>query len=127
MAASRIGDAILKAVKDGLAIDAKALPQPSNGRDDSSEQAQAAAEVLKLALKVVCEAEGIAPKLVATSSDIEALAEDDDAAVPLMHGWRREVFGDKALAIKRGEAVIGFERGRVRILGADGREPRAAE
>ena len=118
MASSRIGDAIQKAVAAGLAIDPKSLPQPDDGRDEMSDAAQAAAEVLKLALKVVCEKEGIAPKLVASSSDIDAVAESDTADVHLMHGWRRELFGDLALAIKRGEAVIGFEGGRVRVLPA---------
>ncbi len=125
MATSRIGEAILKAVTAGLAADHKSLPQPDDGRDDMSEAAQAAAEVLKLALKVVCEKEGIAPKLVASSSDIDAVAESDDADVHLMHGWRRELFGNLALAIKRGEAVIGFEGGRVRVLPA-GRDVKAA-
>lgn len=126
MAASRIGDAIHKAVSAGLAIDPKSLPQPDDGRDEMSDAAQAAAEVLKLALKVVCEREGIAPKLVASSSDIDAVAECDEADVHLMHGWRRELFGELALAIKRGEAVIGFEGGRVRVLPA-ARDVKAAE
>jgi len=118
MATSRVGDAILKAVAAGLARDPKSLPQPDDGRDEMNEAAQAAAEVLKLALKVVCEQEGIAPKLVASSSDIDAVAESDTAEVPLLHGWRRELFGNLALAIKRGEAVIGFDNGRVRVLEA---------
>ena len=123
MATSGIGEAILKAVTAGVALDPKSLPQPADGRDDMSDAAQAAAEILKLALKVVCEKEGIAPKLVASSSDIDAVAESDEADVHLMHGWRRELFGDLALAIKRGEAVIGFEGGRVKVLPA----PRAAK
>lgn len=125
IATSRVGEAVLKAVAAGLAVDGKSLPQPDDGRDDMSDAAQAAAEVLKLALKVVCEQEGIAPKLVASSSDIDAVAENDAADVHLMHGWRRELFGDLALAIKRGEAVIGFEDGRVRVLPAV-REVKAA-
>ena len=118
MASSRVGEAILKAVAAGLAVDPKSLPQPDDGRDDMSDAAQAAAEVLKLALKVVCEQEGIAPKLVASSSDIDAVAENDAADVHLMHGWRRELFGNLALAIKRGEAMIGFVGGRVQVLPA---------
>ena len=82
--------------------------------------------MLKLALKVICEREGIAPKLVASSSDIEAIAEDDNADVQLMHGWRRELFGDLALSIKRGEAVIGFEKGRVRVIPAADRAMKEA-
>lgn len=127
IATSRIGDAIQKAVAAGLAIDPKSLPQPDDGRDEMSDAAQAAAEVLKLALKVVCEKEGIAPKLVASSSDIDAVAESDAADVHLMHGWRRELFGELALAIKRGEAVIGFEGGRVRVLPATRATKAAAE
>ena len=127
MASSRIGDAVLKAVAAGVAVDPKSLPQPDDGRDDMSDAAQAAAEVLKLALKVVCEKEGIAPKLVASSSDIDAIAEDDAADVHLMHGWRKELFGELALAIKRGEAVIGFEGGRVRVLPASRDLKTAAE
>ena len=127
MASSRIGDAVLKAVAAGLALDPKTLPQPDDGRDEMSEQAQAAAEVLKLALKVVCEQEGIAPKLVASSSDIDAVAENDAADVHLLHGWRRELFGDLALAIKRGEAVIGFQSGRVRVMPAPRPTQAAAE
>ncbi len=118
LSTSRLGEAILKAVKDGLARDPASLPAPDTDRDDASEQTQAASEILKLALKVVCEREGIAPKLVASSSDIEAIAESDAADVHMMHGWRRELFGNLALAIKRGEAVIGFEKGRVRVLPA---------
>ncbi len=75
---------------------------------------------MKLALKVVCEREGLAPKLVANTSDIEAVAESDDADVPLMHGWRREVFGNLALELKRGKAMIGFRDGRVIISPASG-------
>ncbi len=113
---SRTGDAILKAVAAGLATDPKTLPHIEKDRDEISDQTQAATEVLKLALKVVCEQEGLAPKLVANTSDIEAVAEDDGADVPLMHGWRREVFGNLALALKQGQAVIGFQKGRVRII-----------
>ena len=113
---SRNGEALLKAVKEGLAADPKALPQLEARREIISEGAQAAAEVLKLALKIVCERSGIAAKLVASSADIEALALDDEADVPLLHGWRRELFGDLAIAIKQGRAVIGFKQGRATIV-----------
>ena len=120
MSTSRIGDSLVRAVKEGLARDPATLPHTNWGREESSESVQAAAEILKLALKVVCEREGLAPKLVANTSDIEAVAESDDADVPLMHGWRREVFGNLALELKRGKAMIGFRDGRVVISPASG-------
>jgi ribonuclease D len=115
MSTSRTGEAVLKAVAAGLSRDPKTLPQPDDERNEMSDAAQAAAEVLKLALKVVCQQEGIAPKLVASSADIDALAERDDPDIHLMHGWRRQLFGNTALAIKHGEAVICFENGKVRV------------
>lgn len=120
MATSRTSDGLLRAVKDGLGRDPLTLPHANWGREESSESTQAAAEILKLALKVVCEREGLAPKLVANTSDIEAVAESDEADVPLMHGWRREVFGNLALELKRGQAMIGFKDGRVVIAPAGG-------
>ncbi|WP_395689482.1 ribonuclease D [Aestuariivirga sp.] len=116
IANSRLGEVLLKAVADGLSRDPKSLPQPSEERAEMTEAAQAAAEVLKLALKVVCQKEGIAPRLVASTSDIDALAEREDADINLMKGWRRELFGNVALSIKRGEAVIGFDQGEVRVM-----------
>ena len=127
MANSRIGDALLVSVKAGLEMDHKSLPHPEDGRDELSEQAQAAAEILKLALKVVCGKEGLAPKIVASSADIEAIAEDDNADVAVMHGWRRELFGNLAIAIKRGEAMIGFRKGRAAIVQCDKPVAHAAE
>ncbi|MCX7347148.1 MAG: ribonuclease D [Alphaproteobacteria bacterium] len=124
---SRTGDAILTAVKAGLEADPKSLPALDNGRDDVSEQTQATAEILKLALKVVCGQEGIAPKLIASSSDIEAIAENDAADVALRHGWRCEVFGNLALDIKAGRAMIGLRDGKVTIVRQDIPKAEAAE
>ncbi len=118
MSTSRVGDNLIRVVTEGLERDPLTLPHTNWGRDETSESTQAAAEILKLALKVVCEREGLAPKLVANTSDIEAVAESDEADVPLMHGWRREVFGNLALQLKRGKAMIGFKDGRVVIVPA---------
>jgi ribonuclease D len=113
---SNMGAAILNAVADGLARDSKNIPDFKGRNDDMSAAAQAAAEVLKLALKVACENEGIAPKLLASAAEIDAIAIDDNAKVPLMEGWRREVFGNLALDIKHGKACIGMENGRAVLI-----------
>ncbi len=113
---SSTGSAILKAVAEGLVRDPKTIPDIKGRNDEMSAAAQAAAEVLKLALKVACENEGIAPKLLASAAEIDAIAVDDNADVPLMHGWRREVFGNLALDIKHGKACIGMENGRAVLM-----------
>lgn len=113
---SVIGKGILQAVAEGLARDAASIPHAKGRGDEMTSSQEAAAEVLKLALKIVSERQSIAPKLIASASDIDAIAVSDTADVPAMEGWRREVFGDVALAIKHGKATIGMENGRARIF-----------
>ncbi|MBG1231239.1 ribonuclease D [Aestuariivirga litoralis] len=112
---SNTGAAILKAVADGLARDPDTVPFNKGRPDEMSASAQSAAEILKLALKIICEAQGIAPKLVASASDIEALAMDDNADVPATKGWQREVFGNLALDLKHGRACITMDKGKAVI------------
>ncbi|HEV7440224.1 MAG TPA: ribonuclease D [Methylobacterium sp.] len=109
---SRTGADILAAVERGFARDTAeiAIPERSRSRGGGN---GALVELLKVLLKAVCEAEGVAPKIIATVDDLEAVADDDDADVPVLHGWRRSLFGEKALALKSGRLALSAERGRV--------------
>ena len=60
----------------------------------------------------------MAPKLIASSADIEAIALDDEADVAALHGWRRDVFGEAALRLKRGEIALKLKKGAVDIIEA---------
>jgi ribonuclease D len=62
---------------------------------------------------MTAEREGVAPKILACADDLERIAGNDEAEVPALHGWRRELFGEKALQLKRGELALAIERGRV--------------
>jgi len=61
------------------------------------------------------EAAGKRETVIATVEELEAIAESDDADVPSLHGWRRKLFGEKAIALKNGELGLVLERGRVKI------------
>jgi ribonuclease D len=113
---SIIGKGVLAAVTEALSQDLSQLPMPKGRADEMTASQEAAAEVLKLALKIVSEREGVAPKLLASSADIDAIAVSDEADVPALYGWRKTVFGDVALALKRGEATIGLAKGRAQII-----------
>jgi ribonuclease D len=113
---SSIGKAILLAVAEALSRDPNSIPAPKGRGEEMTSSQEAAAEVLKLALKIVSEREGIAPKLLASSADIDAIAISDSANVLAMQGWRRGVFGEVALALKNGKATIGLEKGRAKIF-----------
>jgi ribonuclease D len=115
-ATSRVGDAVLKQVAAGLAIDPNLLPKFEAGGVQLTEKASVISDVLKLALKVVCDQEGIAPRIVANSGDLDAVAMYDDANVPLLRGWRRKLFGETALRIKAGELAIVLDDGKPSIL-----------
>lgn len=79
-----------------------------------------AVELLKVLLKLKCEEHRVAQKLVASADDVEAIARDDDADVPALHGWRRELYGADALALKRGELALTADGRKVRVLRRDG-------
>jgi ribonuclease D len=76
----------------------------------------AAVELLKVLLKARAEEKGVASKLIATVSDLEKIAGDDGADTPALKGWRREVFGEDALRLKRGELALVLNRSRVEVV-----------
>lgn len=108
---SRTGADILEAVERGLARDPATIPVPerSRGRGNTG----AVVDLLKVLLKAIAEQEGVAPKIIATVDDLEAIAEDDEADVAPLHGWRRALFGDKALALKNGQLGVSVRRNKV--------------
>lgn len=108
---SRPASDILAAVEAGLARDPASVEMPERSRGRAG--AGATVDLLKVLLKAVCEKEGVAPKIVATVDDLEAIAENDEADVGALRGWRRELFGEAALALKNGRLSLAMERGAV--------------
>jgi ribonuclease D len=116
---SRWGEAIVAAVKRGLARDPKTLPWLE--RPKPAVNGHATVELLKVLLRMTAERHGVAAKVIATVNDLERIAGDDAADVPALHGWRRELFGEKALALKHGRLSLAIEQGRVVALERGGR------
>jgi len=108
---SRWGEAIVAAVERGLARDPKTLPHQV--RNQPAANASAVVELLKVLLRMIAERHHVAAKVIATVDDLERIAADDHADVPALHGWRRELFGEKALALKHGQLALAIEKGRV--------------
>jgi ribonuclease D len=111
--------ALLEAVNAALAIPREQLPKPPKA-PQSPEGSGAAAELLKVLLKMVAEKEGVAPKVLASSDDLDRIAaEGEKADVAAFRGWRRAVFGDKALRLVRGELALKFEDRKIAVFEAD--------
>ena len=111
---SRSGTEIIAAVERALEIDPKTLPELE--RTERKPYNPAAVELLKVLLRMTCDNEGVAAKIVATVDELEAIAADDNADVPALKGWRRELFGEKALDLKNGRLALAFSKGRVVAL-----------
>jgi ribonuclease D len=72
-------------------------------------------ELLKVLLRFEAESHSVAPRLIASAADVEAIAADDNADVAALRGWRREVFGERALALKHGELALRLKDGKVAV------------
>ena len=108
---SKWGEGILEAVQRGLARDPKTLPRLD--RQKPTMNGAATVELLKVLLRMTAERHGVAAKVIATVDDLDRIAGDDHADVPALKGWRRELFGESALALKGGRLSLAIERNRV--------------
>ena len=90
---------------------------PKVKSDFRREKAPAAMlELLRVLLKHVTENENIAPKLLASSDDLDAIARDNNADIKALRGWRRELFGNIALKLKTGEIALSIKDNRIQLI-----------
>lgn len=112
---SKRGEALLAAVLRGRELPIEQCPTIAEPRE-RPRGIGATIELLRVLLKHKCEEHDVAAKLVASSEDIELIAMNDEADVPALHGWRREVFGDDALALKNGRVALATHQGAIRLV-----------
>ena len=108
---SKWGSDIVAAVQRGLARDVATLPKIEKPRGNAN--GAAIVELLKVLLRMTSERHAVASKVIATVDDLEQIAADDNADVGALHGWRRELFGEAALALKQGRVALAIEKGKV--------------
>jgi ribonuclease D len=114
VAEGRLGGEILDAVERGLA-EAPTVALPPM-RPDPPPGLGPVIELLRVLLRRCCDEHQVAQKLIASSDDLEAIAADDAAEVPALTGWRREIFGRDALALKHGRLAMTVRGNRVRLV-----------
>jgi ribonuclease D len=114
-AEGRTGASLLAAIAQAKAGPDDALPELPRTRE-AARPSPALVSLLKVLLAARCEDHHVAPRLVASSEDIDRLASEEAPDIAALHGWRRDVFGEVALALKRGRLALGVDGRRVRLI-----------
>ena len=114
-AASRLGKGLLEAIELGKTAAPPHDHEPPEPRR-KREPSPAAIDLLKTLLRLKAEEIGVAPRLIANADDIEKLAAQEDDGVAALHGWRNDVFGKDALALRRGDLAIALEGGNAVVV-----------
>jgi ribonuclease D len=109
---SKSGEGILAAIRAAHARDPSTIPAIARDKPLSN-GASATVELLKVLLRLISEQHGVAAKVVATVDELQRIAAEDEPNVPALSGWRRAMFGEQALKLKRGELALAFEGSRV--------------
>jgi ribonuclease D len=115
LARSARGREILETVERGLKRKSEDLPDLKSGQP-LSPAAAAVTDLLRVLLKAVAASHEVAAKLIATSDDLDKIALDDNADVHALRGWRRDLFGESALALKAGRLALAVCDGEVTLL-----------
>lgn len=113
---------IIETVKRGLARDMKTVPPLNNGSAPPAD-AGALIDLLRVLLKAAAARHGVAPRLIADTDDLERIAMESMPDVAALTGWRRELFGEDALRLKRGEIGLVVRKGEVAALTLDSTLP----
>lgn len=114
-AEGKTGYSLLEVIAATRALPETELPAPPRPRDGPRPSPGLVA-LLKVLLAARCEEHHVAPRLLASSEDIERLAAEDAPDIPALHGWRRAVFGEAALALKAGRVALGTAGKRITLV-----------
>jgi len=110
------GEQVLEAVKRGLDTPKEDWPRPES-KPDIPRGIGPITDLLKVLLKMQCEAHEVAQKLLASAADVELIAAfGEDAGVPALHGWRRQVYGEVALKLRNGETALALKGKEIRLV-----------
>lgn len=111
-AEGRYGVAILEAIARANALAIKDCPA-GEAKKKNANGTGAMLELLKVLLRQVSDETGVAAKLIASTDDLETIANDDNADVKALKGWRRKLFGETALSLKRGELALTVRKNKI--------------
>ena len=113
-AGNAIGQRLLAAIASAEPLPESEMP-PKENRPGLSTDASLIADLLKLLLKVRAKESSVAPRLIARADEMEALAAGARDGLPILDGWRRQLFGEDALALVEGRLGFSVSNGKMRM------------
>ena len=119
---SKLGKGLMDAIAAGMTAAPPEGALSENKQRRRREPSPAVVDLLKTLLRLRAEAAGVAPRLIANAEDIEKLAAGEDDEVGALHGWRGEVFGRDAIAMRKGDLAIALENGEAVVVELEGDE-----
>ena len=85
-------------------------------KPDNRDRNDALLELLRVLLKAKIDQHKVAGKLIASSKDLEKMATGKHDGLAFLEGWRREVFGNDALALADGKTALTINQGKIAII-----------
>jgi ribonuclease D len=115
VAEGKLGGEMLAAIERALTLPDADIPAPPS-RQELPPGLGPLVDLLRVLLKLRCEENDVAQKLVANAADLELIAADDRADTPALQGWRHEIFGRDALALKHGKLALTARGKRIEVV-----------
>ena len=108
-----IGGRLMQALANAKPVEADELPQRDLKRPGLTKESSLVSDLLKLLLKIRSRDTGVAPKLIARSDELEALAGGVRDGLNILKGWRFDQFGSDALDLVEGRLAFGIVDGKL--------------
>lgn len=110
-----IGARLMASLQSARPLDPDDLPSREPKRPGLTKEGALVADLLKLLLKIRAKEAGVAPRLIARSDDLEALAAGVRDGLNILSGWRFEEFGRDALDLVEGRLGFAIENGKLKM------------
>ena len=110
-----IGARLMAAVEVAKPLEPDEMPDREPRRPGLTKDGVLVSDLLKLLLKIRSKEAGVAPRLIARSDELEALAAGVRKELNILQGWRFDEFGRDALDLVEGRLAFAIENGKLKM------------
>lgn len=114
-ASNDIGKRLLAAIEGAEPLSADEMPAREDRKPGLGKDGALVADLLKLLLKIRARDIDVAPRLLARSEELEALAAGQRERLAILEGWRFDQFGRDALDLVEGRLGFGVLGGKLKM------------